>query len=475
MARTNTKTKNTFNEKTHEGAPAARTDVEQQLRRSVMSCMLWEHEFYEDGQEIAVRIFELAQQVSPATLSLLAIEAREQMKLRHVSLLLLVALCKSGSGNIIVSKTIARVIKRADELAELVALYWKLNVQPSPTKKAALSAQLKLGLAEAFNKFDAYQIAKYDRANEVRLRDVAFMVHVKPKNNDHATLIAKLVNKSYFPVQTKSGFKVKTKLKLSKVSVGLESPDTWEVALSAGGDKKVEFTRLLEDGKLGYLALLRNLRNMANAAVDRNLVTDAIKARFGAGNVYPFRYIAAARAAPEYEPALDQALIASVGDMKQLPGTTLILVDVSGSMDAPLSARSDLTRMDAAAALAAVFPGEDVRTFSFSTMTLEVPRRLGIAGIEAIVKSQRHGGTALAAAIRDANKIKHDRIIVITDEQSQDGSANPVVENAYMINVASYRNGIGYGKWTHFDGFSENILRFIAEFEGVHDEVADDE
>ena len=63
------------------------------------------------------------------------------------------------------------------------------------------------------------------------------------------------------------------------------------------------------------------------------------------------------------------------------------------------------------------------------------------------------------------NAIAHDRLIVVTDEQSHDRVVDPVAPRAYLINVASYRNGVGYGRWTHVDGFSEGILRYIAAVE----------
>jgi 60 kDa SS-A/Ro ribonucleoprotein len=245
----------------------------------------------------------------------------------------------------------------------------------------------------------------------------------------------------------------------------LATPDTWEVALSAGADKKESFTRLLTDGKLGYLALLRNLRNMEQAGVDSDLVEKAILARKGgAERVLPFRYVAAARAAPRYEPVLDQALVASIEAMEQLDGLTIVLVDVSSSMHDKLSGKSDMTRMDAAATLASVIPGK-VRVFTFSNKTVEIPPRRGMAGVEAVIKSQPHMGTYLGQALMQVYSLPHDRIIVITDEQTADRVADPVVDNAYMINVAAYQNGVGYGRWTHIDGFSESVLRFIAELE----------
>jgi len=114
---------------------------------------------------------------------------------------------------------------------------------------------------------------------------------------------------------------------------------------------------------------------------DRKLITDAIRARKGAARVLPFRYVAAARAVPTFEPAIDEALRNCVSEMLPLEGGTTVLVDVSHSMDAKLSAKSDLTRMDAAATLASVIPG-DRRVFTFSTNIVEVPARVGMAGIE---------------------------------------------------------------------------------------------
>jgi hypothetical protein len=88
---------------THEGARAARINPEQALRRSVLSCLLWEKEFYEDGEEIALRILNLCEKVAPVTIAELAVEAREQYHLRHVPLLLLSALARHARGESIVS------------------------------------------------------------------------------------------------------------------------------------------------------------------------------------------------------------------------------------------------------------------------------------------------------------------------------------------------------------------------------------
>ena len=425
---------------THEGAPAAELTLEQRLRRSVLACLLWEDEFYEDGQSIAERILALAAEVPPQVVADLAVEARERFKLRHAPLLLVTALVKTGRGTPLVADTIERVIQRADEITELVAIYWREGKRP-------LAKQLKLGLARAFAKFDAYQLAKYDRDGPVKLRDVLFLVHAKPKDEAQAALFKGVADRS------------------------LESPDTWEVSLSAGADKRETFERLLAERKLGYLALLRNLRNMSEARVDEALVKDAILARRGAERVLPFRYVAAARAAPRFEPWLDQALSEAVLAGPVFAGRTLVLVDVSASMGVRLSGKSELSRMDAAATLASVIPG-DVRVFTFSEGVVEVPPRRGMAGVDAVIGSQPHASTYLGAAVAKMNALPHERLIVVTDEQSHDVVPAPVAAKAYMVNVASARHGVGFGPWTRVDGFSEAVLDFIREHEALAAEPA---
>lgn len=440
---------------THEGGQAfPHLKPIQQLRRSVASCLLWEREFYEDGQSIADRIYETALKVSPADLAALAIEAREQFNLRHVPLLLLHALVQTAKGTPLAGDTIARVIQRADELTEFLAIYWRNGKTP-------LAKQVKRGLAEAFWKFDEYRLSKYDRDGAIKLRDVLFLVHAKPKDEAQADLWKRLVDGELFIA------------------------DTWETELSAGKDKRETFERLIREGKLGYLALLRNLRNMAQAGCDPSLVRDAIIARRGgAERVLPFRYVAAARAAPQFEPAIDQALSEAVSAMPALPGKTVVMVDVSGSMyQAKLSEKSDLLRVDAAAALASIING-DLRLFAFADNVTELPPRRGMAGVDAI-RQVPQGGTRLFDAVDLINRqVPYDRLIVITDEQATGpgvlygnhygarihGTLNALPApragaKGYMINVASAKNGVGYGPWTHIDGFSESVLRFIGEHE----------
>jgi 60 kDa SS-A/Ro ribonucleoprotein len=441
MARTNTARVNTL--RTHEGAPAhpASANPMNALRRSVMSCMLWESEFYQDGVAIADRIMANAEAVSLNELAQVAYEARHSYHLRHVPLLLLVVLARRGSGHKSggVAKVVADIVSRADEMAELISLYQKFN----PDKM--IPAAMRRGLAQAMTKFDEYALAKYDRKGSVSLRDVFRMVRPKPVGAQQAALWGRAVTGE------------------------LKTPDTWETELSGGADKKTTFERLIREGKLGYLALLRNLRNMDQAGCDPALVESAIALRKGASRVLPFRYVAAARAAPRFEKALDIALFAAISELPELPGRTIVLVDISPSMDVKLSQKSDISRATAAATLASVLNCENLRVFSFSDNTVEVPARRGMAGVDAVLKSQYPSGTMLGRAVSTANRHPHDRLIVITDEQSHDPVPSPVAKSAYLINVASAKNGVGYGRWTHLDGFSENIIRFIVENEAMKD------
>lgn len=448
---------------THEGARASlHVTPIQQLRRTVMACLLWEDGFYEDGISVAERIKALVGQCDVDAVAALAIEAREDMKLRHAPLLVVRELARRKNAGSIVGRTLTRVIQRADEITEFLAIYWQDgNQQP-------ISKQVKLGLAGAFRKFDAYQFAKYDRDSTVKLRDALFLSHARPKDSDrHYTRTQRAEERRLNAVPKLSHGE---SLYRQIVDRTLATPDTWEVALSGGADKRETFERLLAENKLGYLALLRNLRNMAEAGVSQETVRDRLMAGAPFSRALPFRFVAAARAVKQWEPMIDAAMIEALRVLATMRGTTNLLVDVSGSMAAKLSEKSDLTRLDAAAALAVLVRGicPDVRIFTFSDTVVEVPPRAGMALVDAIIHSQAHRGTYLGAAVQAVrNQVPNaERTIVITDEQSRDPVGAPA-SRGYIINVASNRNGVGYGAWTKIDGFSESVVRYIQELEAA--------
>jgi hypothetical protein len=270
----------------------------------------------------------------------------------------------------------------------------------------------------------------------VKLRDVLFLSHAKPVDAAQEALWKRLVDGE------------------------LATPDTWEVALSSGADKTLVWERLLAERKLGALALLRNLRNMKAAKVSDGLVRDAIRT-VRTERVLPFRFIAAARYAPQWERELEDAMFRCVAGQEKLAGKTVLLVDVSGSMTAALGRKSEMLRMDAAYGLAVLLREvcEDVDVYSFSDELVRVPSRRGFALRDAIDASQVHGGTYLGKAVSQIEG-EYDRLIVLTDEQSHDHVPGPR-GRGYMINVASHQNGVGYGAWTHIDGWSESVIEYV--------------
>lgn len=431
--------KRLFPVRTHEGAVAQKVSAKTELRRTVLTCLLSEDTFYEKGSGIAARIAELVRENKPGDVAALAREARDAMQLRHVPLFLVRELARQKGTGALVAETLEHVIRRADELGEFVALYWKQMKQP-------LSAGVKRGLARAFVKFDAYQLAKYDRDSVVTLRDVLFLCHAKPRDAEQAELWKQLVEGK------------------------LEAPDTWEVSLSARKDKKETFERLLGEGKLGGMAVLHNLRLMAAAGVSPKLIRQRLST--GVARALPFRFVTAARYAPKLQDAIEEAMLKGISGLEKLPGATGLVVDVSGSMDYRLSRKGEATRMDAAAGLAILLreKSEEFAIASFSDTCVELPRRRGFALRDAIAKSQAHSGTYLKRALtqlqENADWRNLDRLIVITDEQSHDGILPAWTAKAYVLNVAPYKPGISYGNgWTHIDGWSERVVDYIAGVE----------
>jgi 60 kDa SS-A/Ro ribonucleoprotein len=428
---------------THEGAKAVRLSAVEELRRSVMACFLWEGTFYESGEDIANRITRLTQEVPVDAAIEIATDARTKGNLRHVPLWMLTAMIQSKYPNsedrLKVGKAIPEIVQRADEMGELIGMYWKDGKKP-------LTKQMKIGLANAFKKFNEYQLAKYDSdARALKIRDVMFLAHPKPDNEEQVALFKKVANKE------------------------LKTPDTWETQLSGGADKNETFTRLMEENKLGVLAFLRNLRNMEQAGVSKTLATEYSK-RVKTDRALPFRFISAARAVPAWSDMIQDMMLRALSEHEKLVGKTAIIVDNSGSMHGTkISTKSDLDRADAACALAVIIRElcEESLVIGYGTSAAVVPSHYrGLSLIEQIRRGPG-GGTDTYGAIQLAKAQGYDRIIVITDEQSSTAVEKPSVarHKAYFINVATYQNGVGYRTWTHIDGFSESTVTFIRENE----------
>lgn len=450
---------------THGGGRAVPISPKQQLERSVMSCLLWEKEFYEDGTTIASRIQELVKQCSATEVADIAIRAKRDMRLRHVPLFLTRELMRTKEGRGQLEHVIPKVIVRVDDITELLAMYFADNKKGRAPAK--LPNQLKKHLGLVWSKFDEYQFGKYrGDGKAVRLKDALRLTHPTPENEKRSGVYKRILTDS------------------------LQTPDTWEVAISAAqgsAAKCAEWTRLIKAEKLGGLAVLRNIRNMTKDGVDAKLIWQAIT-NISAGRLLPINFIAAAKHNPQYEAAIEEKFLQCFIDKPKLKGKTIFVVDTSGSMKTSLSSKSELLRLEAAGGLAAIAremceqpiiyctAGDDGRR---KHATMQIPARRGFALVDYIkgaeVCSKIGWGGIFIVQCLDHIKAEQkdaDRIIVITDEQDCDTSgkspekADTFGKYNYLINVASARNGIGYrNKWVHVDGWSDSVLDFLTSYE----------
>lgn len=451
----------------HEGVTVSRISALAELRRSVLSALLWENSFYESGSVHAKRVIDLVEACKPEEVAALAVEARDKMYLRHVPLFLVRQLARTKGNGALVAATLAHVIQRPDELGEYLAMYWGGITSGNKKRPEPLSAGSKRGLVAAFRKFNEYSLAKYDRDTGVKLLDVLRLVHARPVGEGNPSIkmfTFKSPDQAHQVLRHPEG---QGNLWGRVIARTLVTPDTWEVELSAGKDKKEVFERLLRENKLGGLAFLRNLRNMIQSNVDMGLIRERFAGNFD--KVLPFRFLAAVNHAPSLASELDAAMLRATADQPKLTGRTIVLVDVSPSMHAHLSAKSEMTREDAACGLAVLVReiAEQGRVFAFSNTVAEAPAFRGLALVNGIKRAVPSNGTMLGHAIQTMNALPHDRLIVLTDEQSQDAVPAPTAGRAYMVNLASYANGVGYGRgWTaHIDGWSDRVLDYIRAVE----------
>ncbi len=438
------------------GAPAAVQNAEALLRRVVMTCLLWEDLAYETGGETVMQIQQLVPQVAAEKVYEIALAARLQQKLRHVPLLLALEMLKYDAHRAYVAALLPQIITRADQLTDILALYFKEGKRP-------IAKALQKGLAASFATFDEYQFAKYDRDNAVKLRDVLFLTHPKPADSEREALYKRIAERQ------------------------LAIPDTWEVALSAGKDKKETWTRLLCERKLGALALLRNLRNMTEAKVDAQLIEESLNTAKSQW-LLPLNFWAAYKENPKLGQAIEGMMFRMFAKMPKLEGHTIFVVDVSGSMGAPISAKSQLNRREVASAMA-VFAAEMCEKVTIyatagsdgasqhATQRLESKRGFGLVNTITQASSNLGGGgiftrQCLEFIQKDLCGAKVNRIIVFSDSQDCDRAnkiPKPFAAYNYIVDVSSHKRGINYqGVWSaEVSGWSEQFLNFIAAFEGL--------
>lgn len=389
---------------------------------SAVSTTLVDDMFYERNDDRMERFRGLIAQVDPAFVCRLAVYARREMNLRSIPLVLLVELLgalrrkETPFDRRMIGWALNAVILRADEISEVLAYYQLANGRVGTKKLGALAQQLKVGVAEAFNRFDEYQFAKYDRAGSVRLRDALFLTHPQAKDEAQQTLFNKIAEQK------------------------LQVPYTWETQLSTRGNSKEVWAQLIDSGKVGYMALLRNLRNILVAGVDEERVErvaaqledrDQVKR----SRQVPVRFLSAYLEVQDLEgserlkDALEKAVGFSTSGLEFFGSDDKVLIaaDVSGSMTQPLSGKGKVLLRDVGLLLASVLRqavGGSVTSGIFGT-TWKLKNYDGMTPLRDTVSLRDHAnevGTAtngfkvLEWALEQARQ-KYDRILFFTDCQ----------------------------------------------------------
>ncbi|MEO7141826.1 MAG: TROVE domain-containing protein [Ferruginibacter sp.] len=385
-------------------------------------------QFYEKATDKLQRLRELIAKNEATFVAKLAVYAREQMYLRTVPLVLAVELAKQQTGNDVVGKLTNRVVQRADEITELLAYYALANERTDVKKLNRLSKQLQKGLAAAFNKFDEYQFAKYNRDAAIKLKDALFLVHPKAKDEAQQALFDKIVKDD------------------------LQAPYTWEVELSALGQLKYDtvelkksavtakWEELIFSNKLGYMATMRNLRNILEAEVSKevlNKVCDFIANEKAVANSkqLPFRFLAAYRELKELKygrvskvmDALEQAVLYSAANNAGYDEDTKLVIaaDVSGSMQKPISAKSKVLLYDIGLMLAMLLQSrcENAITgmFGDSWKVINVPKKNVLSNVQEFYRREGEvgystNGYLVLKDLIQRNKVV-DKVMLFTDCQ----------------------------------------------------------
>lgn len=496
MARFNLSTAGSDVTTNYEGGKAYKLSPEMNLYTQVC-CTTLNNSFYKTASEQLKDIQALVAKVDPIFVAKLAIYARQKMNLRTIPLVLVVELAKIHNGDDLVSRMIQGVVCRADEITELLACYSALNGRTGTKKLNKLSRQVCKGLEKALTKFNEYSFGKYNRTSkEVTLKDVIMLVHPKPKTEEQASLYKKILDDK------------------------LETPYTWEVELSRAGqekrEKKVVWEELINSGKMGFMAQLRNVRNFLDEGVSKECIVKVGELLSNQEEVkkskqFPYRFLSAYRAitqpkengwvgrASQYKEikdpkvaylvdCLEKALKYSVDSLELFNATDSVLIaaDVSGSMFDKVSAKSEISRYDIGILLSMILNykckfvtagmfGDIFKTYNLPTSNIfknidEMYAREGEVGYGT------HGYKVLEFAA--TSKEAYDKICIFTDEEMYGGDMNTPWKKIkqknphaklYLFNLASYGKNtpikVNEHDTYHISGWSSEIFSVLYNLE----------
>ena len=492
---------------TYEGAPGYVRDPKSELFLLAVTSMVGEDTFYESAADRDARlrglVARLAVEEFEWTLGLVGwlrtgallrsvatVAAAEAVRAR-------LAAGEAGGNRALVRAAFAR----ADEPGEFLA-YWTSRYGrrlPQPVKRGVADAVVNL--------YSERSLVKYDSdARGFRFADVIELTHPVPRDARQAALFRYALDRRH-----NRPFNAPAELSLLAARerlLALPVPERRSVltgSLGDPGDVLAQAGMTWESlagwlqgpldaiaweaviPAMGYMALLRNLRNFDAAGVSDRVAEQAAHRLADADEVarsrqLPLRFLSAYRAAPSlrWAWALERALQASLANVPALPGRTLVLVDRSGSMFAPLSRRAQVTRADAAAVFgtALALRAQAADLVEFGTTSRAVRVRKGASVLSVADGFGNRGGTNTADAVR-RHYARHDRVVLVTDEQAWAGrrgadptDAVPTHVPVYTFNLAGYRYGhgpSGAGNRHTFGGLTDQAFAAIPLLESGRD------
>jgi len=469
---------------------------EQVLFETLVSTLYGNDAFYETSNDKVQRMIAALDSVvamhgeKGARYALnVALFARREMFIRTMPIVMVVELTKILHNRKVtvprMYEDVAAIIQRADELTDLYAYALTTFGNGEFNSKGKVPNSLKKGVAIAFNKFDAYQFGKYNRADGVKFSDLLRIVHPVPVDMVRAEIFNKIMKET------------------------LESPYTWEVELSKNGQLPKEeqktkaqlWTELINregPGSLGYMALIRNLRNMKEAGIDDSTwkkvavrisdpkgVEKSKQLPFGFINAYE---VAKTSGVPSIVlNALTEATELSLSNMPNLGERVWIILDCSGSMNgsygyggyrgehsAPINAPIKVGAIFSSALVKAAGESFQFKMTMFDDHAKHVdlnPRDSIFTLYEKIMKRNAGGGTNLQSALDQKQMLgfEPDTVIVLSDMEVNRLSARDpgklftadCVKVAINLNSANTTPMSEWQGWTQLFGWSERIFKFI--------------
>ena len=419
----NTVTNKTTN---REGHVAYSMQDKSKLITQVLTSFFNESKFYGDNSKEMCDTIKNVIRDDPAFVSNLAVFARREFNMRSVAHVLTGYLANVPEGKPFVRQTVEGVVLRGDDATEILSFYLSTFGKPIPNS-------LRRALKGVFATFDAYTLAKYKgEGHAVKMRDLLRICRPHPETDEQSAMWKQLLDDT------------------------LPTPLTWESELSANGNTKESWEKLIESGKVGYMALLRNLRNIVNACPENigkvwDKIADPEAVR--RSRQLPFRFLSAYKNLPsgcgsKAVNSLESAADAACENLPRLPGKTVIAVDVSGSMGSNVSSKSEIRCCEIGMMLGLIANKicDDAVFYEFDNRIEEraISNRQGIL-YTCVHEAKARGGTDMRLPFHKMlqDKVKADRIIFISDNECNYGI------RAMQSYADQYRRELNPDCWVH--------------------------